>query len=316
VEYDTQNPYARDTATAPRLQYLGNSKSLAAYWDSEKRSLLCLDYYYSDSKKWERINTIPSQILRHSESITATNLVQYVTAVANFGGNAVVCIGSNYDNCVIFIIENDGKITYLPEEEIPGFEIFLYAYQGKLLCWGGYVNSWSVWDRRTNTWQKPQHSDARYDFAYTAAEDKVYIFGGATSSAFGYTHGNGWIYSFKDNNWSDLPLGENAPCDRRAHGMCWTGKEIIVWGGERYNYNYIGLADGASFNPLTQKWTSLPAKNAPSARRNFACVWTGKEMIVWGRWYWDGAKEQWFWINDGAAYNPEKGSWRTIPGLD
>ncbi|MEU4239622.1 hypothetical protein [Actinoplanes sp. NPDC026619] len=61
-------------------------------------------------------------------------------------------------------------------------------------------------------------------------------------------------------------------------------------------------------------WTStisaLPA--APlSARRDVAAVWTGAEMLVWGGFAGNQAAERYF--ADGAAYDPGKSRWRTLP---
>src|SRR5439155_22846322 len=48
----------------------------------------------------------------------------------------------------------------------------------------------------------------------------------------------------------------------------------------------------------------MNAAGAPSRRSQFAAVWTGTEMVVWGG-VTDGGLE----LNDGARYNPETDTW-------
>jgi hypothetical protein len=59
-------------------------------------------------------------------------------------------------------------------------------------------------------------------------------------------------------------------------------------------------------------WSRLP--DAPIAPRNeYAAVWTGKQMIVWGGYSWDGSfPVTTHWYGDGAAYDPATRTWRTI----
>ena len=69
----------------------------------------------------------------------------------------------------------------------------------------------------------------------------------------------------------------NVPEARGEHGVVWTGKEMIVWGG-----GFPGLNTGGRYNPVTDTWTATTTTNAPTARQWHATVWTGSEMIVWG----------------------------------
>ena len=79
---------------------------------------------------------------------------------------------------------------------------------------------------------------------------------------------------------------------------------MIVWGGATAH----GFAnDGAAYNPLTDRWRSLPTSGAPSPRSDASAVWTGTEMIVWGGTGPQGP------LNDGAAYDPSTNNWRPLP---
>jgi hypothetical protein len=44
------------------------------------------------------------------------------------------------------------------------------------------------------------------------------------------------------------------PGGRAAHSAVWTGREMIVWGGD-YNSNLLNT--GARYNPTTAAWTAL-----------------------------------------------------------
>src|SRR5207245_1904792 len=96
----------------------------------------------------------------------------------------------------------------------------------------------------------------------------------------------------------------NGPTVRRYHSAVWTGTggEMIVWGGyDGTNY----LNDGFGFSPTSNNWFSVSASNAPSAPEYHTAVWTGSEMIGWGR---ANAHS----VNDGGRYNPAANSWTPV----
>ena len=109
--------------------------------------------------------------------------------------------------------------------------------------------------------------------------------------------------------WSELPPG---PLDGRNHASyVWTGREIIVFGGEIPDGAFGGDEDGppqrsgAAYDPTSQRWRQIA--DAPIAPRSGAnAFWTGAEMLVWGQ------DEQGPSIDDGAAYDPTTNTWRVI----
>ncbi len=61
-------------------------------------------------------------------------------------------------------------------------------------------------------------------------------------------------------------------------------------------------------------WSRLPDAPIP-ARNEYTAVWTGKEMIVWGGYSWNGSfpvTAHVVFYNDGAAYDPTTRTWKTI----
>ncbi|MDQ3640328.1 MAG: hypothetical protein M3450_02360, partial [Actinomycetota bacterium] len=66
------------------------------------------------------------------------------------------------------------------------------------------------------------------------------------------------------------------------------------------------FADGAAYDPVTDRWREIPSP-ALSPRDRTTEEWTGKELVIWG----GGTSEVAF--GDGAAYDPVANQWRTLP---
>lgn len=113
----------------------------------------------------------------------------------------------------------------------------------------------------------------------------------------------------------DLIAGEwsttstiGAPNSRWEYAAVWTGNEMIVWGGYRYDGSgYVYLSSGARYNPSTSTWTPMSAIGAPSPRSQLTATWTGSEMIVFGGYQGGGV-----YLATGARYNPSTDTWSPI----
>jgi hypothetical protein len=98
---------------------------------------------------------------------------------------------------------------------------------------------------------------------------------------------------------------------RQLPASVWTGDEWIIWGG--YSpADSTDLADGAAYNPLTNKWRIIAA--APLTARRTHAVWTGSQMIVAaGASSGDPVTGSFVFANsDGAAYDPATDTWHRI----
>jgi hypothetical protein len=91
----------------------------------------------------------------------------------------------------------------------------------------------------------------------------------------------------------------------------WTGKEMLVWGGEAGDGDHSRPDDGAAYDASADSWTELPRSPYWSLAGHTA-VWTGEEMVVWG-----GVVEAGV-ARHGAAFDPRSGVWRKIarPPID
>lgn len=109
--------------------------------------------------------------------------------------------------------------------------------------------------------------------------------------------------------WSALPRAPISP--RAGASVVWTGRELLVWGGESGPHGQDLHADGAAYDPGTGRWRTLPPSPL-SARAGQAAAWTGTEMIIWGGY--DRASTRRFQVtSSGAAYDPATNIWRRLP---
>lgn len=101
---------------------------------------------------------------------------------------------------------------------------------------------------------------------------------------------------------------QNAPTARVGHTAVWTGKEMIIWGGEVSTMvDPAGVTStGAKYDPVAKTWTPTSLTNAPPPRHSHTAVWTGTRMIVWGG-YGDTAFE-----STGGSYDPETDTWTAL----
>ncbi len=104
--------------------------------------------------------------------------------------------------------------------------------------------------------------------------------------------------------WQPLPAG---PVDGRTFAsVVWTGREVVVWGGEAGS-ELARKADGAAFDLSRGTWRELAASPI-TPRSEHAAVWTGREMIIWGG---QGVPSE--SVPDAAAYDPKRDRWRRDP---
>jgi N-acetylneuraminic acid mutarotase len=106
----------------------------------------------------------------------------------------------------------------------------------------------------------------------------LFVFGG-TGCGFEGALDEGALYDPATDTWKPITrLG--APAGRIRPATVWTGRQVIVWGGER-DQHFLG--DGALYDPSSDSWTEMDDRQSPAARGHLAAVvWTGMQMLVWG----------------------------------
>jgi hypothetical protein len=70
-----------------------------------------------------------------------------------------------------------------------------------------------------------------------------------------------------------------------ASGNTWTGRELLVWGGQSGPHDAVVQDDGAAYDPADDTWRRLapsPRPQGPPLNQHLA--WTGSRLLVWTDW--------------------------------
>jgi hypothetical protein len=118
--------------------------------------------------------------------------------------------------------------------------------------------------------------------------------------------------------WRALPVLPAGQLERRERAaVVWTGRQLVYWGGASHP-PVRTHADGAAFNPATNRWATLPP--APEGQQHLEghdglAVWTGREVLAWGGWTIPDpvAAPNVATPADGVAHDPARRTWRRLP---
>ena len=172
------------------------------------------------------------------------------------------------------------------------------------------LNDGSRYDPLRNHWSPLPASGnpgprALHTAVWTGRE--MIVFGGLdyTSTNGLFTGGRYTPPTNPTNGW--LPISNvDAPRGREDHTAVWTGREMIVWGGQgRVGPAVSPLDSGGRYDSTADSWTPTSMVGAPTARLQHAAVWTGREMIIWGGS--DGGPSL-----GGGRYDPVSDTWTSI----
>jgi len=119
-----------------------------------------------------------------------------------------------------------------------------------------------------------------------------------------------WLYDAASYNpMSDTWTSASSPAilGRYDHCAVWSGTEMIVWAGTTGASAKL-RNDGAFYDPVAKKWTTMSTVGAPSPRDRPSAVWstTTNEMIVWGGY--DGT----YFVATGGRFQPSTNTWTTM----
>lgn len=183
------------------------------------------------------------------------------------------------------------------------------AWSGReMLVWGGTAASAPIdgaaFDPAADRWRPlapgPLGGGA-LQAVWSGREMLVWAGAGGPASASATPVHDGAAYDPAADQWRSL---SPAPLAGRLVRGSWTGRELLIWGGEGPG---PAQADGAAYDPAADSWRRIGS--APLApRRGFAEVWTGRELLVWGGAGATGSSV----FGDGAAYDPVADGWRSI----
>ncbi|WP_235296279.1 Kelch repeat-containing protein [Portibacter marinus] len=100
--------------------------------------------------------------------------------------------------------------------------------------------------------------------------------------------------------WTNLP--NMKPSDLVGREGFWTGKEMLVWGGDLSKFSNFG----AKLDPISGIWTPISSVGAPSPRSQFTAAWTGSHLMIFGGSTATGE------VNDLFQYDPVMDLWSEI----
>jgi N-acetylneuraminic acid mutarotase len=187
----------------------------------------------------------------------------------------------------------------------------------EMLIWGGNDGKLRATGARynpvLNSWRSITNRGcpvARQGHSAVWTGSEMIVWGGeqAGGEALAPTGGR---YNPATDTWTATSTNQ-APEGRVYHTAVWTGKDMIVWGGQgatdELTPKVVGLKTGAHYNPVTGRWSATDTNGVPTARWNHTAVWTGSEMIIWG----GGTRTANY--NTGARYAPSRSdAWIPLP---
>jgi hypothetical protein len=114
---------------------------------------------------------------------------------------------------------------------------------------------------------------------------------------------DGGRYDPASDSWKAMTDTDDPPATYPS--IVWTGSRALIWGGRAY---VVGQEDaaikfGATYDPGTDAWESLPTPVDNVGRESHTAIWTGSEMIVWGGSR-GGGPNGMRYLNSGALYRP------------
>ena len=160
----------------------------------------------------------------------------------------------------------------------------------EMIVWGGagdtgLLNTGGRYDASTNNWIATTTNSApiaRSGDRVVWTGSEMIVWGGFSYDGTGNQIylSTGGRYNPNTNTWTATSTA-NAPDGRTTHTAVWTGREMIVWGGQAGFLGYYFNA-GGRYDPDTDSWTATSTTDAPDGRYRHTAVWTGNQLIVWG----------------------------------
>jgi len=185
---------------------------------------------------------------------------------------------------------------------------------GAMIVWGGVGAPNDVLDKGEGAiyfpaeqrWQEIPKVEPSSRFHHSAVWTGTYlaVWGGVDSRS-NERLSSGWLYNPDTKEWRRMS-GDKSPSPRSGHSAAWTGKYMIVWGGESEGGV---LQDGAMYDPVADTWLEMAADAAPAARSFHTVTWSGSKMMVWGG-IGEGGD-----LNSGGLFDPATNSWKPMSNL-
>lgn len=234
-----------------------------------------------------------------------------------WGGFGSSCAGSYCADGASFDPAT-GMWTALPAAPIGGRWKHTMVWTGsEFIVWGGqgtggFLRDGARYDPKTKIWTKfadpPIELEGRIENAAVWSGKELLIWGGYgayVASTYGKSDGGRYL---PGGSWSRFTVPKDdifatGTLATRQAVQAWYGNgKLFLWsGGLGNSTSTAAVAGGASYDPLTDKWTTLDVMGAPANRARATVVWTGKEAIIFGGASSTGGST---FYADGIVYRP------------
>lgn len=241
---------------------------------------------------------------------------RYNPAVAWTGSELLVVGGSSGPAISEFVLAYDPN-----DKEWRG----LANPPGKIDAWGNSIGGPGAWTgEELLIWQhglalnpatEAWRTLARYPGptrsfpAAVSTGDEIIVWGGCDASipqcddlGEGLLN-DGVIYDIDTDTWRAMPP---SPLAAGVHPVAAVAEDAVLFYAGDSSTSPFGV-QAARYHPATEEWTALDAPPI-EPRRYAAAAWTGQHFVIWG-----GQKTGETWHGDGAAFDPDNGSWKLLP---
>ena len=166
----------------------------------------------------------------------------------------------------------------------------------EMIVWGGWdwvdaLSSGGRYDPAADIWTAlPMSGQPPRRYGHTAiwANDRMVIWGG--NNINGLAAGGGRYLPAQDS-WRAMATLHAPTVPQTPAPAVWSGQVMIVTG--------TGDGTDARYDPLSNLWTTITARDAPEPRTGGVAVWAGDRMLTWG-----GSSEHRDLLQTGGAYFP------------
>jgi len=202
------------------------------------------------------------------------------------------------------------KWRALPRGPLAGSQHPIGAWTGKELVvlvgntdpdgkpWPARFARAAAYNPTTNSWRRIAPMPASRDGANAVWDGReLLILGGTIPRGDGVPLAakTGFAYNPRTNQWHSIAA---LPGGRIGSVSVWTGRQAVLWGGER-DPDTTPLRTGIAYDPKLDRWTPIAQAPLP-ARIQPTAVWTGHQLIVWG----SVQRASGAYSPAGAAYTP------------
>ncbi len=288
--------------------------------------------YNPTTDSWKAINGGPlaPRSLHTAVWATTTNEMIVWGGICSTSSSTACSDGAHYDPAT-------DKWTAMPPSPIGGRYRHTMVWTGtELIIWGGqtaptsgFLKDGARYDPKTRVWTKfpDPLSDIVARTLHTAvwSGKEMLVYGGWVGTSAGYSLNTGARY-LPGGSWSSFTTPSDSDWSAGGGKRFWShswmaGGKLYMWSGGGTTSSTIP-GGGTIYDPATDKWATLDATDAPTARAGASVVSTGKEAIVWGgtttgitAYYWGlgGSGSSYFpgtsypsgtWAADGKVYRP------------